>query len=165
MRGVQAIPGDGRFGGPGWPIVPPSMATAILADSRSVLWSRGAVSWYLGAAFSGLWLVGVGLSMAQHSGAALSLALGIAALVVFWIGFAIAPPLQWVLPVRARILVVLGLFALSFTLWPWLGLGVHGIWTYVGVVAGMAVLGWGMTWVIVVALGLLAAVFGYLQLG
>src|SRR4051812_19448997 len=158
MRHVRAMPGEERFSGPGWPIVPPSMASAMLFDSPSVLWSRGAISWYIGAAFSGLWLVGVGLSMAQYTQSALSLTLGILALVVFWIGFAIAPPLQWVLPVRSRILVVLGLFALSFTLWPWLGLGVHGIWTYVGVAAGMAVLGWGPTWLIVVSLGLLAAV-------
>ncbi|TFV99399.1 sensor histidine kinase [Leifsonia flava] len=141
------------------------MAPTTMGSVSGILRSRGAVSWYVGAVFSGLWLVGVGFSIAQYTESALSLALGILALFVYWVGFAIAAPLQWVLPVGHRLVVGLALFALSFTLWPWLGLGVHSIWTYVGVIVGMGVLRWRTTWGIILGLGLLAGIFGYLQLG
>ena len=141
------------------------MAPTNVGPVREVLTSHGARSWYVGSAFSVIWLVGVGFSMAQYTTSAAFLALGIAFLVIYAVGFAIAPPLQWALPMRYRLYVIAGLFALSFVLWPWLGLGVHGIWTYVGVVIGMSVLSWEVTWLLILGLGLLAGVFGYLQLG
>ncbi|WP_419818723.1 sensor histidine kinase [Glaciibacter flavus] len=161
----SAVTDDEPFGGPGWPIVPAAMAPTSIGPVREILTSRGARSWYVGSAFSGIWLVGVGFSMAQYTTSAGFLALGIAFLVIYAVGFAIAPPLQWALPMRHRLYVIAGLFALSFVLWPWLGLGVHGIWTYVGVVIGMSVLSWEVTWLLILGLGVLAGVFGYLQLG
>ena len=153
------------FGGPGWPIVSASMAPATVGPVRGILTSRGARSWYIGSAFSLIWLVGVGFSMAEYTTSAGFLAVGIALLVAYAAGFAIAPPLQWALPLRYRAFAIVGLFALSFSLWPWLGLGVHGIWTYVGVLVGMSVLRWGVTWILILGLGGIAALLGYLQLG
>ncbi|WP_375385940.1 sensor histidine kinase [uncultured Microbacterium sp.] len=154
-----------RDAGPDWPIRPPSVASTPSGGSlRELLFSRGAVSWYTGGAIATIWLVTIAQDVVAASGSVASAVLGVALVVVFGLAFLVGAPLAWSLPRRGRLLVCAGLLALSFTLFPWIGWGVVGAWTYVGVLVGMSVLRWAVTWPAILALGaaaLLAEGFSY----
>ncbi|HEY1106899.1 MAG TPA: histidine kinase, partial [Agromyces sp.] len=151
-----------------WPLRPAWVVPNEGGDLRASLGSRGAVSWYIGGGLSLLWLFAPlhelvfepvpDLLGAAHAG--WFLALGIGLLVVYALAFLCSAPVVWVLPGRLRPLVPLGLFALSFTLVPWYGWGVRGVWTYVGVAVGMCVLRWRPTMIAIVGLAVLAYLFG-----
>ncbi|MEJ3403378.1 sensor histidine kinase [Rathayibacter sp. YIM 133350] len=155
---------DEQWAGPGWPILPPSMAIARRAGVRTVLWSNSAARWYVGAALADIWLIAIAVNIAQEDSGPAP-AWGIALVVLFGIAFAIAAPLCWALPRGTRLFVPTGLFLLSLTLVPWLAWGVSGLWTYVGVIIGMAVLSWGQTWWLIFGLAALGAVFEFMGNG
>ncbi len=142
--------------GPEWPIRPPEMMTRPAESLSAALWSRGAASWYVGGTFALLWLIGVAQDAATASPSAGSAAIGAALVVVFGLAFLAAAPIAWYLPARGRLTVSAALFALSFSLFPWLGWGIAGLWTYVGVIVGMSVLSWRLTFPIIVGLGAVA---------
>ncbi|MBT8797720.1 sensor histidine kinase [Microbacterium flavum] len=147
-----------EFGGPGWEIPPGSAASA--RSPIAMLRSRGAVRWYAGAALSLIWLVTVVPDIVAAASGPLGGALAISLVVLFAVAFLAATPMSWALPRRSRALPALGLFALSFALFPWLGWGIRGVWTYVGVTIGMAVLPLRLTWILLLALGGVAALAG-----
>lgn len=148
--------------GPGWPILPPTMESWTFISFPAVLWSRGARSWYVGGGFSLLWLISVGQEIVAQADAAASATLGIIVLVLFAVAFLIAPPISWCLPIRSRLMVVAGLWLLSFAMFPWLSWGVASTWTYVGVIIGMSVLKWRSSLLLILGLGALALVFAFL---
>lgn len=148
---------EGRTG-PDWPVRPPSAAFAADARLPRALWTRGVVSWYTGAVFALLWLLSVGQDVVDASGSTVTAVFGVALVCLFGVAFLIAPPIAWTLPARGRMWVCAALLALSFTLFPWIGWGVAGMWTYVGVTVGMCVFPWRITWPVVGGLGLVALV-------
>ncbi|WP_253941165.1 sensor histidine kinase [Microbacterium sp. SYP-A9085] len=141
-----------RFGPP-WPMLPRAMGAAPFAALPDVLISRGTVSWYVGGGLSLLWLISTGQQVLDASRSPGSAALGLALIAVFALAFLAAVPLGWALPALWRIVPVLTLLTLSFTLYPWLSWGVRSVWTYVGVALGMMVLGWRTT---ILGIGVLA---------
>ncbi|WEG08948.1 sensor histidine kinase [Microbacterium horticulturae] len=145
--------------GPPWPVMPPEMGTGAFIGMRSVLWSRGSVSWYIGGGISLLWLISTGQEVIEQASTTGSAALSVALVVLYGVGFLLAVPVGWGLPIRWRLLPATGLFALSFTLFPWLGWDVWSQWTYVGVVVGMMVLSWRTTILIIVGLAALGLFF------
>ena len=75
-------------------------------------------------------------------------------LAVFAVGFLVGAPLAWApRATRHRLLPAAALFVFSFSLFPWAGWEVRGLWTYVGVLVGMAVLPLRLTWLLLFALG------------
>lgn len=153
-----------RGAGPGWP-VRPSSAPRDAGDPASCspvrsLWTRGAASWYVGGGVALLWLISIAQDVVGASSTPGAAALGVALVVVFAVGFLVAAPLSWAFPQTGRLLVCAGLFALSFVLFPWIGWDVSGTWTYVGVIVGMCVFGWGLTWALIGGLGALALLTG-----
>jgi len=148
-----------RGQGPPWPVMPPEMGTGAFLGMRQVLWSRGSVSWYVGGGISLLWLISTGQEVIEQSASAASATLGVLLVALYGIGFLLAVPIGWGLPIRWRLLPAIGLFALSFTLFPWLGWDVWSQWTYVGVVIGMGVLSWRTTLTLIIALAALGLLF------
>lgn len=163
-REAQPRPEFRRFG-PGWPVRAASDGPDPAASFPRVLWSRGSVSWYIGAVFSLLWLITVGTAVVAASPGPASAVAGLALVVLFGLAFLAAAPIAWTLPLRGRLLVSAGLWALSFTLVPWLGGDIVGTWTYVGVIVGMSVLPWRLTWLTIAALAALALVSEIVQAG
>jgi two-component system, NarL family, sensor histidine kinase DesK len=142
--------------GPGWPVRPPT-ATFVARDALpAALWSRGARSWYTGAIVALLWLISIAQGVVDASTGVASAVLGVAVVVVFAIAFLVSAPIAWSLPPAPRLWVCAGLLALSFALYPWLQWGVVGTWTYVGVIVGMCVLRWELTWPIILGLAVAA---------
>ncbi|WP_029146089.1 sensor histidine kinase [Microbacterium luticocti] len=148
--------------GPPWPVLPRAAGPAPFTTLPQALYSRGAVSWYVGGGLSLLWLIGTGQDVISQSGSVATAIVGIALTVLFGLGFLVTVPTGWSLPAPWRALPVLALFALSFTLFPWLSWGVRGLWTYVGVSLGMMLLGWRVTILGITALSLTALWFGAL---
>lgn len=155
-RGVRLDPDTA---GPDWPVGRPETRLGPGSFPRS-LWWRGAVSWYAGAGVSLLWLLSIGQAVVERSPSGLSAAVGIALVVVFALAFLASAPIIWTLDYPGRLAVCGALFALSFSLFPWIGWGVAGTWTYVGVIVGMCVFPWPWTWPIVLSLGVVALVAG-----
>ncbi|QEO13331.1 sensor histidine kinase [Agromyces intestinalis] len=151
--------------GPTWPILPASMAATGRASVAASLRSRAAVSWYVGAGISLLWLATLVEDVVGASRGPASAAIGVALVVVYGLAFLVAGPTVWALPVRGRLLVVAGLWAYTFVFTPWVGWAIGGTWTYVGVLIGVCVLDWRLTWKLVFGLGALAVVTGYLAYG
>lgn len=137
-----------RFG-PGWPVRAAADGPDPIAVFPAVLWSRGSRSWYIGAVFSSLWMVSVGQAVIEASPSAASATAGILFVVLFNLAFLIAAPIAWTLGSRGRLMVCAALLALTFLLSPWLGWSITGMWTYVGVIVGMAVLPWRTTWLVI----------------
>lgn len=155
-----------RGAGPDWPIRPPSVASTPSGGSlRELLFSRGAASWYTGGGIALIWLVSIAQGVIGASGSVAVAILGVALVVAFGLAFLVGAPLAWSLPRTWRLIVCAGLLALSFTLFPWLGWGVVGTWTYVGVLVGMSVLRWAVTWPVILGLGAAALVAGGLADG
>jgi two-component system sensor histidine kinase DesK len=148
-----------RASGPPWPVMPPEMGTDAFVRMRSVLWSRGAISWYVGGGISLLWLISTAQEVIEQSASTGSAVLAALLVVAYGIGFLLAVPVGWGLPIRWRLLPATALFALSFALFPWLGWDVWSQWTYVGVVVGMMVLSWRTTLIIIVGLAALGLFF------
>lgn len=143
---------------PSWPVRPAAVFAEGAGSLPQALWSRGAVSWYIGSTIALLWLISIGQAVVSASASAGSAAIGVALVVVFALAFVTAAPICWTLPRRGRLLVCAALFALSFMLFPWLGWDIAGTWTYVGVIVGLSVLPWQATWPIILGLGVLALV-------
>ncbi|MEO7123832.1 MAG: sensor histidine kinase [Lacisediminihabitans sp.] len=102
--------------------------------------------WYGGSLVSLVWTVNAGFDLYTRYpfiGDRIWLTVLLA---VFGISFAVIPPLNWQLPIRVRFVAPTVLWALSFALLPWLGLGVYSIWTYVGVAIAMSMV--KMRWII-----------------
>src|SRR6185437_13495696 len=99
-----------------------------------------------------IWLISAGTQIVQVAGSSASATVGILLLCVYAVAFLAATPVNWTLNLRGRLLVIAGVFALSFALWPWLGWQVCGTWTYVGVLIATAVLPWQLTWISILAL-------------
>ncbi|WP_336632072.1 MULTISPECIES: sensor histidine kinase [unclassified Microbacterium] len=151
-----------RHGGPGWMIQPgPGGAPRTV---REVLTARGAVRWYSGAALSLIWLfTAVPTLTTQHG--PFAAVIPIILLVVFAVGFLVGAPLSWSAPTSRRLVPAAALFALSFTLFPWLGWEVRGFWTYVGVLVGMAMVSVRLTWLLLFALAAAALFSGVALVG
>jgi len=131
----------------------------------SVLWSSPAARWYLGGGISLLWVFSAGTDIVRAAGSAGSAALGLALLAVYAFAFLIATPINWTIPRRHRAISILVVLALSFTLWPWLGWGICGLWTYVGVLIATAVFPWRVTWISIFGLAGLALLFDVIDSG
>ncbi|WP_440710884.1 sensor histidine kinase [Herbiconiux sp. YIM B11900] len=143
--------------GPDWPIQQAS-GRGDGGSVRSIVFSRRAASWYVGASIALIWLISIGQEIVLRSGSALAAAAGLALLLMFAVAFLIGAPLAWSLPAERRLLVCAGLLALSFTIFPWVGWGVVGTWTYVGVLVGVSVLSWRITWPLILGLGAAALI-------
>lgn len=100
---------------------------------------------------------------ATHTAA--SSAVVIALLVIFGASFLVAIPVSRLLPLHLRLVPAAWLFLLSFSLFPWIGWGVRGVWSYVGVAIGMAVVRLRTTWLLLIALGTAALVTGVISDG
>jgi two-component system sensor histidine kinase DesK len=149
---------DAGTAGPAWPVRLPGASTRANGSFPRALWSRPAVSWYLGAGVALIWLLSLAQEVVAQSSSALSAALGVLLVVVFALAFLASAPLAWTLRYRGRLVVCASLFALSFSLFPWLGWGIAGAWTYVGVIIGMCVFPWPWTWPMILGLGVVALV-------
>jgi two-component system sensor histidine kinase DesK len=165
MHVSAQTPKDTGNAGPDWPISPASATFAQRDPLPAALWTRGAVSWYTGASVALLWLISIAQGVLETSTTAWAAALGIAFVVVFGVAFLVAAPIAWALPVAGRLWVCAALFALTFLLFPWLGWGIAGAWTYVGVIIGMCVFPWRLTWPLILGLGILALVMNGLTDG
>lgn len=141
--------------GPSWPVSPPRLPVGP-GTLPQALWWRGAVSWYTGAGISLLWLFNIGQEVAKAATSPASAAIGILFVVIFAAAFLASSPILWTLGNAGRLVVCGILFALTFTLYPWIGWGMVGAWTYVGVIVGMCVFPWRWTWPIIAGLGVLA---------
>nr|WP_274636641.1 sensor histidine kinase [Microbacterium bovistercoris] len=150
------------FSGPPWPVRAAALGPRSVTPLPQRLCSRGAVSWYFGAIIALLWLISAGQEIVAEAATTTSAVLGIAALVAYAVGFLVVVPLGWGAGTRTRLLLTVGLFALSFTMFPWLSWGVRGLWTYVGVALGMMVVSWPLTLTAITGLTLLAGWFGFL---
>ena len=122
------------------------------------LWSRTTAGWYVGAGFALVWLVSLTQEVIAQSPSTAAATIGVTLVVVFAIAFLISAPLAWTLAHRGRLAVCAVLFALSFSLFPWLGWDIAPTWAYVGVTFGMCVFPWRWTWPTILGLGVLALV-------
>lgn len=137
------------------------MGTASSRPTASgVLLAPPAVRWYGGAAISLIWLAIIGQQVVDRSESTASAVVGIALVVVFGLAFLVGAPVAWSTPRRFRMLVPAALLALSFCFFPWVGWNVTATWTYVGVLVGMCVLSWGVTFSAVIGLGAVALISG-----
>lgn len=148
-----------------WPVLPASMVRTDSGAIGTAMRSRAALSWYLGAGLSLLWLVAVGEEVAAASPTLFAKAVGLSVVVAYGAGFLVAAPIVWALPAAGRLAVVVALWVVSLGLAPWLGLEIGGTWTYVGVVIGICVFEWRQTLRLIFALGALALGAGYLVMG
>ncbi|WP_258062892.1 sensor histidine kinase [Rathayibacter sp. AY1C6] len=135
----------------GWPIRPAAAGADPGATLRTALWTPRALRWYAGAVFSLFWVYSTVPSVLDDPEWPRRV-VGVALIAAFSAGFLVAPPLAWTLATRGRLLICLGLLAFSFTLLPWLGRDVTGLWTYVGVLVGMCVFTWRLTATLIGAL-------------
>lgn len=103
---------------------------------RGALWTPLARRWYVGAVISLFWVYST-LPSVLASPEWPGRVAGVALIAGFSVAFLVAPPIAWTVSTRGRALICAGMLALSLTLLPWLGRGVTGLWTYVGVVAGL----------------------------
>lgn len=156
MGDARVTTPDPDYPGPAWPVMLPDAYPGYRVPARRAIWSRGAVSWYVGAGISLIWLLTVGQAVVVASPTVGQAALGLALVVLFALAFLTAAPLAWSLAGPRRLLAAGGLLALSFALYPWLGWEIVGAWTYVGVIVAMSVVSWGITWTIIGGLGLAA---------
>ena len=154
-----------RAEAPDWPIRPPGVSADQRVSLPAVLWSREATGWYTGGTIALLWLISIAQDVVQASPTAGATAAGLGLVVVFAVAFLVSAPLAWALPVSGRLAVCGGLFALTFSLFPWLGWGIAGTWTYVGVIIAMCVFPWRITWPLIFGLGVLALLTGALSEG
>lgn len=162
MKSVSATRDD--LDGTGWD-VPPVPASSAAQTPREILTARAARGWYVGGAISLIWLFIVATEAVAAADTAVSSAVMIALLVLFAASFLIAIPVSRLLPLRLRLLPAAWLFVLSFSLFPWIGWDVRGVWSYVGVAIGMAVVRLRTTWLLLIALGAAALVAGVLSDG
>ncbi|MFB7891989.1 sensor histidine kinase [Microbacterium sp. NPDC056044] len=153
----QGRPDAGTAGRP-WPVRRHGAATWASSRLPWALWSRAALSWYVGAGVALVWLVSLAQEVVVRSASPASLTIGLLLVVVFALSFLAAAPIAWTLDNRGRLVVCAALFAISFTLFPWLGWGIAAMWTYVGVIVGMCVFPWQWTWPVILGLGVLALV-------
>lgn len=162
MKSVSATRDD--LDGTGWDI-PPVPASSTTPTARELLTARAARGWYVGGSISLIWLFIVATEAVAAADTAVSNAVVIALLVLFAASFLIAIPVSRLLPLRLRLLPAAWLFVLSFSLFPWIGWDVRGVWSYVGVAIGMAVVRLRTTWLLLIALGAAALVTGVLSDG
>jgi two-component system sensor histidine kinase DesK len=155
---------DDRYG-PRWPVLPAGTPVGEGVALPSVLWSPGARRWYIGGGISLIWLFSPGSRIVDVAGSGASATIGILLLCVYGLAFLAATPISWTLALRGRLLVIAGVFALSFALWPWLGWQVCAVWTYVGVLVATAVLPWQLTWASILGLSALALAFDVIDEG
>lgn len=153
MSSVSALTGGGPshdFGEPRWNIQPTDGSAPRTV--KGILTGRGAVRWYTGAAVSMIWLLTF-IPILTADGPVRAI-LPLTLLAVFAVGFLVGAPLAWApRATRHRLLPAAALFVFSFALFPWAGWEVRGLWTYVGVLVGMAVLPLRLTWLLLLALG------------
>ncbi|MCU1413245.1 MAG: histidine kinase [Microbacteriaceae bacterium] len=130
---------------------------------REVLTDRGTRRWGLGAIVALGWLVTIGVELYSIYPGVAERVIGTALIALFGLCFLLTPPITYLLPAGLRLLGPLGLFALSFTLFPLLGFGVCSVWTYVGVAAAMTLV--RMKWVVlfVIVLAGLSVLFEFLD--
>lgn len=162
MKSVSATRDD--LGGTGWDI-PPVPASSTTPTARELLTARAARGWYVGGSISLIWLFIVATEAVAAADTAVSSAVVIALLVLFAASFLMAIPVSRLLPPRLRLLPAAWLFLLSFTLFPWIGWDVRGVWSYVGVAIGMAVVRLRTTWTLLLVLGATALVTGVISDG
>ncbi len=98
---------------------------------------RGTRQWTVGSFVALGWLVIVGAAFYGQYPAIADRVIGTILIALFGGAFMLAAPIGWALPPRLRLVPSLGLLALSFVLFPWLGFGVCSVWTYVGVIAAI----------------------------
>lgn len=122
---------------------------------HGALWTPLARRWYVGAVISLFWVYST-LPSVLASPEWPGRVAGVALIAGFSVAFLVAPPIAWTVSTRGRALICAGMLALSLTLLPWLGRGVTGLWTYVGVVAGLCLFSWWLTLGIIGALTLVA---------
>ncbi len=144
----------------------PSEAHGDPGSPRRAVSSPAARRWYAGASLSLVWLFSAARAIVEASPTAGQAALGILLVVLYGALFLIGAPLSWALPGRARLLCAGGLLAFSVTMFPWLSGDVTGLWVYVGVLVGMSVVSWRVTFAVILGLGvaaplLAAAVYGW----
>lgn len=120
--------------------------------------------WVIGSSISLVWLGYSAYPALTEPGTTVwQLAGALALLAVYAIATFISAPLAWRLPSRWRFLPALGLFALSFSLWPALGLLVYPCWVIVGVAVGMSLLSNRTTLLGILVLCALVSVFQVLS--
>lgn len=155
-EGRAAAASDSRRFGPGWPVRSAADGPDPRTTFPGVLWARQSRSWYIGALFSMFWMLTVGAEVIANSPTLLASVVGVGLIIVFSLAFLAAAPISWTLPTRGRLALCAAMFALSFAFIPWLGWGMAGVWTYVGVIIGMCALPWRLTWMLIGLLGALA---------
>ncbi|EXJ51416.1 sensor histidine kinase [Microbacterium laevaniformans] len=150
---MTALTGGGPshdFGEPRWNIQPTDGTSPRTV--KGILTGRGAVRWYTGSALSMIWLLTF-IPILTADGPVRAI-VPLTLLAVFAVGFLVGAPLAWApRATRHRLLPAAALFVFSFSLFPWAGWEVRGLWTYVGVLVGMAVLPLRLTWLLLFALG------------
>jgi len=162
VKSVSATRDD--LDGTGWDVRPvPTSSTT--PTTRELLTARAARGWYVGGSISLIWLFIVATEAVAAADTAVSSAVVIALLVLFAASFLMAIPVSRLLPLRLRLLPAAWLFLLSFTLFPWIGWDVRGVWSYVGVAIGMAVVRLRTTWTLLLVLGATALVTGVISDG
>ena len=150
---MTALTGGGPshdFGEPRWNIQPTDGTSPRTV--KGILTGRGAVRWYTGSALSMIWLLTF-IPILTADGPVRAI-VPLTLLAVFAVGFLVGAPLAWApRATRHRLLPAAALFVFSLSLFPWAGWEVRGLWTYVGVLVGMAVLPLRLTWLLLFALG------------
>lgn len=148
-----------ELSGPGW-YLHPGPASSAPPTPRELLTTRAARGWYVGASISLSWFFTVAPDVVGAATSPLSTAVAVTLLVLFAASFLLVVPLSRGLPVGRRLIPAAGLFLLSFTLFPWIGWDIRGLWSYVGVAIGMAVVRLRTTWMLLLSLGAAALVAG-----
>ena len=105
---------------------------------------RSAFRWYPGALIGLLYQVSVLGGLWTSSGALGTKLVATALLTLVYAGFLALPPVLWWEGERTRLIGVLGYFALTLTLIPFIGIVTLWTWVYVACAAGMAI---ARTWV------------------
>jgi len=123
----------------------------------------GARKWYFGSLFGLAWLGFTAYDFFQSTSDVPMRILAIILLLIFAAAVVVAVPVAWWLPVNKRILVAIGVFALSFMLWPILGFGVCQTWVFVGIVIGMSLFTMRVSWLFIAVLTALVVLFQYLS--
>lgn len=128
----------------------------------TALGHRGARKWYFGALFGVAWLSFTAYQFFQSTTDVPMRILAVMLLVFFATAFVVAVPIAWWLPVARRIWVAIGLFALSFMLWPILGFDVSQTWIFVGIVIGMSMFTVRVSWLLICVVAVLVGVVQYI---
>jgi two-component system sensor histidine kinase DesK len=148
-------PADLDSSGEGFPAISGDRVGAALLH-------RGARRWYFSAVFGVAWLGFTAYDFFQSTTDVPMRILAVALLLVFAGAVVVSVPIAWWLPVKKRILVALGLFVLSFMLWPILGFGVSQTWVFVGIVIGMSLFTMRTSWLLIGAVTVLVVIFQHL---